>query len=86
MQRVWVWECASITVALDKLTWWSHENTCLARAEAASFHSSRPTGVLKVMIQGPACLADVGVGTFGRRDAVHHSLPAVCWTWVLQVH
>ena len=28
----------------------------------------------KVMIQGPACLADLGAGTFGTRDAVHHSL------------
>ena len=40
----------------------------------------------KVMVRRLTHLANVGVGAFGTRDAVHHSFSVVCWYWVYRVH
>ena len=41
---------------------------------------------MKTMVQGPTCLANVGVGAFSTWDSVHHTFPVIGWYWVLGAH
>ena len=60
-------------MAFDKSTRWFKENTCSARAEVPSvFVLQSPAMFSKAVVQGPTCLADVGVGAFGTWDRVNH--------------
>lgn len=42
--------------------------------------------LMQTMVQGPACLPNVRMGTFGTWDALDHTLPAVLWSCVLRVY
>ena len=75
-------------MAFDRSTQLFEENTCSATAEAprSPFFRAWQCSQIKAMVQGPTCLANVGVGAFSTQDAVHYSFPVVCWYWVLGVH